>query len=33
MHDLDGPPGMDDYEFYLTIKKSGKDKLIVALLE
>jgi hypothetical protein len=25
--------GMDDYEFYLTIKKSGKDKLIVALLE
>ena len=24
---------MDDYKFYLTIKKSGKDKLIVALLE
>ena len=32
-HDLKGPPGRDDYEYYTWVKKKHKDKLIIALME
>jgi hypothetical protein len=32
-HDLKGPPGRDDYEYYTWVKKKHRDKLIIALME
>ena len=33
VHDLSGPPGMDEYEYYTWVKKKHRDKLIIALME
>ena len=32
-HDLKGPPGRDDYEYYTWGEKKHTDKLIIALME
>ena len=32
-HDLGGPAGSCDYEYFTWVKKKHKDKLIIALME
>ena len=32
-HELKGPPGRDDYEYYTWVEKKHTDKLIIALME
>ena len=33
VHDLKGPPGRDEYEYYTWVKKKHRDKLIISLME